>query len=362
MMSDELNLREVKAADLGGGSCPLPLVHSETVLLGHGSGGKRTWELLEGIIVRELGEESLAPMHDGALLDAPPGGRLAMTTDSYVVHPRFFPGGDIGSLAVHGTVNDLAMCGASPRWISVALILEEGLQIGELIRVLRSIRRAADEAGIRVVTGDTKVVERGKGDGIFINTTGVGVVREGIAIDPRRARPGDHILLSGEIAAHGMAIMAVRDRLEFEPEIRSDSASLWGLTEVILEACPDTRVLRDPTRGGIASALNEIARQAGVGILIEEVAIPVGESVRGACEILGLDPFYVANEGKLLAIVPAEYTSHILDAMRSHPLGTEAAVIGEVVEAHPGIVNLKTRVGGRRVVDLLSGEQLPRIC
>jgi hydrogenase expression/formation protein HypE len=362
MMLGDLNSQEATGVGLDGGACPLPIVFLDTVLLGHGSGGKRTRELLDGIIVRELGEESLAPMHDGALLDPPPGGRLAMTTDSYVVHPRFFPGGDIGSLAVHGTVNDLAMCGASPRWMSVALILEEGLPIGELARVLRSMRQAADEAGIRIVTGDTKVVERGKGDGIFINTTGVGVVREGIAIDPRRARPGDRILLSGEIAAHGMAIMAVRDRLEFETEIRSDSTSLWGLTEVILEACPDTHVLRDPTRGGIAGALNEIARQAGVGILIEEVAIPVGETVRGACEILGLDPFYVANEGKLLAIVPAESAERVLAAMRSHPLGTEAALIGEVVEVHPGMVDLETRVGGRRVVDLLSGEQLPRIC
>lgn len=350
------------AAGLAGAACPLPLVVPDVVLLAHGSGGKRAWELLDGIIVRELGAESLAPMHDGALLEVFGCRRLAFTTDSYVVRPRFFPGGDIGSLAVHGTVNDLAMCGAMPRWLSVSLILEEGLPVEELIRVLRSMRRAADEAGVRIVTGDTKVVERGKGDGIFINTSGVGVVREGVAIDPRSARPGDRILLSGEIAAHGMAVMAVRERLEFETEIRSDSAPLAELAGAILDASPGTRVLRDPTRGGVAGALNEIARQSGVGIRIRETAIPLGETVRGACEILGLDPLYVANEGKLIAIVPAESSGAALAAMRAHPLGREAADIGEVVAAHPGAVTLETPVGGSRLVDLLSGEQLPRIC
>lgn len=345
-----------------GGNCPLPISAPDMVVMGHGSGGRKSWELLDGIIVRELGADSLAPMHDGALLDVPTGARLAFTTDSYVVHPRFFPGGDIGSLAVHGTVNDLAMCGALPRWMSVSLILEEGLPVEELVRVLRSMRQAADEAGVRIVTGDTKVVERGKGDGIFINTSGVGVVREGTDIDPRRARPGDCILLSGEIAAHGMAVMAVRERLEFETEIRSDSASLSGLAGEILAVCPNVHVLRDPTRGGVASALNEIARQAGVGIRIEEAQIPIGETVRGACEILGLDPLYVANEGKLIAIVPPESAEQVLVVMRAHPLGQKAAIIGTVVEEHPGAVNLRTRVGGTRLVDLLSAEQLPRIC
>jgi hydrogenase expression/formation protein HypE len=318
--------------------------------------------LLENIIVRELGPESLVPLHDGALLDHSGGGRLAFTTDSHVVRPLFFPGGDIGSLAVHGTVNDLAMCGAIPRWMSVSLILEEGLPVDVLIRVLRSMRQAAAGAGVHIVTGDTKVVERGKGDGIFITTSGVGLVREGVAIDPRGARPGDRILLSGSIAEHGMAVMSAREGLEFETGIRSDSAPLAELAGTLLDACPGTRVLRDPTRGGVAGALNEIARQSGVGIRIREADIPVGGTVRGACEILGIDPLYVANEGKLIAIVPADASGAALAAMRGHPLGRGAAEIGEVVADHPAMVTLETRIGGNRIVDLLSGEPLPRIC
>lgn len=279
-----------------------------------------------------------------------------------MVKPIFFPGGDIGKLAVHGTVNDLAMCGARPLYLSAGFILEEGLPMADLWRVVRSMQEAAARAGVALVTGDTKVVDRGKGDQIFINTSGVGLVEPGVRIHPGRASVGDKVLINGPIAVHGIAIMSVREGLEFETEITSDTAPLNTLVQAILAACKDVHVLRDPTRGGVTSALAEIAEQAQVGIRLDETSIPLSEEVKGACEILGLDPLYVANEGKLLAVVPPQAAGAVLAAMRAHPLGTEAALIGEVVDEHPGMVTMKTAVGGSRVVDMLSGEQLPRIC
>lgn len=329
--------------------------------MAHGSGGKLSQRLMQEIVMPGFRNELLEPLHDGALFSVN-GTRLAFSTDSYVVSPIFFPGGDIGKLAVHGTVNDLAMCGAKAMYLSVGFILEEGLPMANFARVVDSMREAAAAAGVIIVTGDTKVVDRGKADGIFINTSGIGVVREGVSIAPSRARVGDKILLSGEIAVHGIAIMSVREGLEFETKIASDTAPLHGLVEVMLAACEDIHVLRDPTRGGVSSALMEIAQSAGVGMLLDEARIPIGEAVKGACEILGLDPLYVANEGKLLAIVPAGDAERVLHAMRGHPLGRDAAIIGEVTGNHPGLVLMRTRVGGTRVVDMLSGEQLPRIC
>jgi hydrogenase expression/formation protein HypE len=343
------------------GSCPLPLTNYKEIVLAHGSGGKLSQDLMQKIVLPQFRNTLLNPLHDGAVFSIN-GARLAFSTDSYVVSPIFFPGGDIGKLAVHGTVNDLAMCGARPMHLSVGFILEEGLPLDEFWRVVQSMREAADAAGVTLVTGDTKVVDRGKADKIFINTSGIGVVPEGVTIDPKRARPGDKIILSGAIAVHGIAIMSVRENLEFETEIASDSAPLGGLVEVILAACKDVHVLRDPTRGGLSSALCEISQSAGVGMLLDEARIPIDEEVKGACEILGLDPLYVANEGKLVAIVPADAADAVLAAMRAHPLGAQASIIGEVTAEHANFVIMKTRVGGTRVVDMLSGEQLPRIC
>jgi len=318
--------------------------------------------LIERMFLPTFHNPALETLHDGAVVEVE-SVRLTFTTDSFVVSPLFFPGGDIGELAVNGTVNDLAMCGARPLYLSLALILEEGFPMEDLWRVVRSVQEAAQEAGVEVVTGDTKVVDRGKGDGVFINTSGVGIIPEGVDIAPRRARPGDVVLVSGAIAVHGIAILSVREGLEFETTLESDTASLNGLVESLLRAAgPQVHVLRDPTRGGVASALNEIAASAGVGVVLEETHIPVWDEVRGACEILGLDPLYVANEGKCLAIVAPEAAEAALEAMRSHPLGREAAIIGQVVEEHPGTVVLRSQVGGKRIVDMLSGEQLPRIC
>jgi hydrogenase expression/formation protein HypE len=290
------------------------------------------------------------------------GNKFAFSTDSYVVKPIFFPGGDIGKLAVHGTVNDLAMCGARPVYLSAAFILEEGFAMDDFRRVVSSMQTAARAAGVQLVTGDTKVVDRGKGDQIFINTSGIGIIENGVEISPRRAQVGDKVLISGKIATHGIAIMSVREGLEFETEIASDSAPLNGLVETIFSATKNIHVLRDPTRGGVTSALVEIAEAANVGIRLDEARIPIAEDVKAACEMLGFDPLYVANEGKLLAIVPADETEKVLTAMKSHPLGLDAAIIGEVVAEHRGMMTMKTRVGGTRVVDMLSGEQLPRIC
>jgi hydrogenase expression/formation protein HypE len=343
------------------GSCPVPISDYKEIVLAHGSGGRLSQQLLQRMVFPQFHNELLAPQHDGAILQIG-GARAAFSTDSYVVNPIFFPGGDIGSLAVHGTVNDLAMCGARPLYLSVGFILEEGLPMGDFWRIVQSMRAAAAAAGVMLVTGDTKVVDRGKADRIFINTSGIGLVPEGVDIQPARARPGDAILISGSIAVHGIAIMSVREGLEFETEIASDSAPLNGLVEAMLFACKDIHVLRDPTRGGVTSALTEIAQTAGVGMRLDESRIPISEEVKGACEILGLDPLYVANEGKLLAIVPAAVANDVLAAMRAHPQGAGAAIIGEVTADQPGMVLMKTRVGGIRIVDVLSGEQLPRIC
>jgi hydrogenase expression/formation protein HypE len=342
--------------------CPIPLSDYPSVMLAHGGGGRMTQQLIERMFLPAFANPSLETLHDGAVLEVG-GTRLAFSTDSFVISPLFFPGGDIGSLAVHGTVNDLAMCGARPIALSAGLILEEGLPMEELWRVVRSMQQAAQQVGVPIVTGDTKVVERGKGDGMFINTAGLGVVPPGIDIAPRRACPGDLVLINGCIAEHGMAIMSLREGLQFETTLQSDSAPLADLVARMLErASAQVHVLRDPTRGGLASALNEIAAQARIGIRLQEASIPIGEEVRGACEILGLDPLYVANEGKCLVIVARDAAEAVLAVLHAHPLGAQAAMIGEVVAEHPGKVMLRSRIGGLRVVDVLSGEQLPRIC
>ena len=350
-------------------TCPIPISDYPHVLLAHGGGGRLSHMLFEKMLRPAFANPALDARHDGAVLALPDaqgaqsGSRLAFSTDSYVVRPLDFPGGDIGQLAVHGTINDLAMCGAQPLALSVGLILEEGFPMESLWRVAQSLQQAAADAGVPIATGDTKVVERGKGDGVYINTSGVGLIAQGVDVAPQRARAGDRVLLSGYIADHGIAVMSVREGLTFETTIRSDTAALHTLVQAMLAAGGnDVHVLRDPTRGGVASALNEIAEAARVGVLLQEAAIPARDEVRGACEILGFDPLYVANEGKCLAIVAPAATAAVLAAMRAHPLGLDAAEIGEVVAEHAGRVYLRSRVGGLRVVDMLSGEQLPRIC
>jgi hydrogenase expression/formation protein HypE len=346
------------------GSCPLPFAQHDRVLLGHGSGGRLSADLIHRLFLPVLGNEILSRLEDQASCSLRPhaDATLAFTTDSFVVRPIFFPGGDIGKLAVHGTVNDLAMGGATPLFLSAAFILEEGLPIGDLRRVVVSMREACDAAAVTLVAGDTKVVDRGKGDQIFITTSGVGIMPAGRSLSAASCRPGDRIILSGTIGDHGIAIMSVRENLEFETTLESDTAPLADLTRVILEACPGIRCMRDPTRGGVSSALHEIAAASHVGMSLVETAIPVRAEVRGACEILGLDPLYVANEGKLIAIVPRDEADGLVDVMRRHSLGAHAAVAGEVVADHPGMVVMRSRVGGERVVTMLAGEQLPRIC
>lgn len=342
-------------------ACPVPLSDYPNVTLAHGGGGRLSQHLIQKMFLHTFTNPILASMHDGAMFPVN-GTRLAFSTDSYVVHPLFFPGGNIGDLAVYGTVNDLAMCGAWPRYLSVGFILEEGFPMQDLWLIVQSMKAAADRADVILVTGDTKVVDKGKGDGIFINTSGIGMVEEGIDIKPSAARPGDKIILSGAIGLHGIAIMSVREGLEFEGEVRSDTAPLHELVRQMLSEGKGVHVLRDPTRGGVASALNEIAESAGVGMEIRENAIPVTAEVRGACEILGFDPLYVANEGKLIACVSPQHAEAVFCAMKNHPLGRDSAVIGTVVREHPGVVTMRTAIGGNRVVDMLSGEQLPRIC
>jgi len=341
--------------------CPAPLTQSEEILLGHGSGGKLTAQLIERVILPAFENPLLAPLDDQAVVPVN-GSRLAFTTDSYVVTPIFFPGGDIGELAVNGTVNDLAVGGAAPLVLSLAFILEEGLSLADLRRVVDSARRAAERAGVQIVTGDTKVVGRGSGDKVFINTSGIGVVPPGIDLSSRRVRAGDAILLSGPIGDHGVAILSVREGLEFAGEIASDTAPLHELVGTALDACPRIHAMRDPTRGGVAATLVEIASRQHLGIEVDERAIPVRDVVRGACELLGLDPLLVANEGKLVAFVPEEDAACALAALRTHPLGREASRIGRVTEAHPGVVLLRTPIGGDRILDLPFGEALPRIC
>ncbi len=330
--------------------------------LSHGSGGRAMAQLIAEIFHDALANAFLAQGNDQAVFSLPPG-RVAMTTDGYVVSPLFFPGGDIGSLAVHGTVNDLAMSGATPLYLSASFIIEEGFALSDLRRIARSMGAAAREAGVKIVTGDTKVVERGKADGVFISTAGVGVVPDGLTLSGDCARPGDAILVSGTLGDHGVAIMSSRENLQFETQILSDSASLHGLTAAMVAACgPDLRLMRDPTRGGLAATLNEIAHQSGVGIRIEEDALPVRPEVAAACELLGLDPLFVANEGKLVAFVAPEAAERLLGVMRAHPLGRDAAAIGHVVADENRFVQMTTSFGGGRIVDWLSGEQLPRIC
>jgi hydrogenase expression/formation protein HypE len=345
-------------------SCPVPRADYEHVLLGHGSGGRLTADLIRRLFVPGFGSGVLTALEDQATVPLPGhnGQRLAFTTDSFVVRPLFFPGGDIGRLAVYGTVNDLAVGGATPFYLSAAFILEEGLPLADLRRIVASMRAACAEACVTLVTGDTKVVDRGKGDGVFITTTGVGLVPEGRTLSISAARPGDRILLSGTIGDHGIAIMSVREGLEFETVLESDTAPLADLTRVMLESCPRIRCMRDPTRGGLSSAFNELAVASRVGVELDEAAIPIRSEVHAACELLGLDPLYVANEGKLIAVVPPEDATRVLEAMRAHSLGSNAATIGKVVAAHPDMVVMKSLVGGERVVTMLAGEQLPRIC
>jgi hydrogenase expression/formation protein HypE len=341
---------------------PLDLKHGR-VDMTHGSGGRASAQLIETLFASAFDNEYLRQGNDGAVLPLPPSNsRLVISTDAHVVSPLFFPGGDIGSLAVHGTVNDVAMMGAHPLWLSVSFILEEGFALSDLQRIVNSMAQAAKSAGVAIVTGDTKVVERGKGDGVYISTTGVGYVQDTIAPSGNRALAGDVVLLSGTIGDHGMAIMSQREGLQFESTIESDSAALHELVAVMLATGADIHVLRDPTRGGLATTLNEIARQSSVGMVLNEDSIPVHKQVVAACEFLGLDPLYIANEGKLIAICAEADAEKLLDAMRTHPLGLSAAVIGDVIEDDACFVQMKTKLGGRRMVDWLNGDQLPRIC
>ncbi|MBK8534827.1 MAG: hydrogenase expression/formation protein HypE [Candidatus Competibacteraceae bacterium] len=338
----------------------LDFIHG-SVELSHGGGGRAMAQLIEEVFLTAFDNEWLRTQDDCAQFNVP-AGRLVMATDSHVVSPLFFPGGDIGCLSVHGTINDVAMAGAQPLYLAASFILEEGFPLADLQRIVDSMAQAARQAGVPIVTGDTKVVERGKGDGVFITTTGVGVVPPGVNISASRAQPGDAILLSGSLGDHGMAVMAQRENLSFDAPIASDTAALHGLVAAMVAVAPELHCLRDPTRGGLGSALNEIAQQSGVGMRLHEAAIPVHEPVRALCEFLGLDPLYVANEGKLLAICPAECADPLLAVMRAHSLGQEAAIIGSVVTDAHGFVEMETVFGGRRLVDWLSGEQLPRIC
>jgi hydrogenase expression/formation protein HypE len=346
-------------------SCPLPLSHHSTVQLAHGGGGRLMRALIEGLFLPafQAGADpaKIGPPHDSAVFDVG-GSRLAFTTDTFVVSPLFFPGGDIGELAVYGTVNDLAMAGAKPICLSAGFILEEGFALDTLRRVVASMSAAAREVGVPIVTGDTKVVDRGKGDGVFINTAGIGLVPAGVDVSPRRVVPGDAVLVSGDLGRHGMAIMSVREGLSFEGALQSDCASLVGLVEAMLVAGRDIHCLRDLTRGGLAAAVNEIAVDARVGIELDEAAIPVAEPVASACEMLGLDPLYVANEGRLVAFVPAPAAESVLRIMQQHPAAERPAIVGRVTERHPGTVDLRGPLGGGRILDLLSGEQMPRIC
>ncbi|MFA6971014.1 MAG: hydrogenase expression/formation protein HypE [Gallionella sp.] len=329
--------------------------------MSYGAGGRAMSQLITALFAAAFDNPYLAQGNDGALLPQA-SGRLVMSTDSHVVSPLFFAGGDIGCLSVHGTINDVAMMGAAPLYLSAAFILEEGFLLSDLKRIVESMAQAAFEAGVPIVTGDTKVVEQGKGDGVFITTTAVGVVRDGITLSGDRARPGDKILLSGTIGDHGMAVLSQREGLSFDAPIVSDTAALHGLVAAMLDSGASLRVLRDPTRGGLATTLNEIAKQSGVGMLLNEAAIPVNQAVEAACEFLGLDPLYVANEGKLVAICAPEDAERLLEVMRAHPRAREAAIIGDVrADAH-GFVQMSTKMGGRRIVDWLAGEQLPRIC
>ncbi|MGI8899748.1 MAG: hydrogenase expression/formation protein HypE [Nocardioides sp.] len=349
------------ALDFEGWVCPMPLRDTPTIVMGHGGGGAMSGELVEQLFLPAFGSAAAADMGDSAVVSVG-GTRLAFSTDTFVVRPMFFPGGSIGDLAVNGTVNDLAMSGATPLFLSTAFILEEGTPLHEIGRIAEAIGKAADAAGVRLVTGDTKVVDRGNGDGVFVTTAGIGVLADGVDIGPTRAAVGDVVLVSGDIGVHGVAVMSCREGLEFGTALESDTAALHGLVADMLATGADLHVLRDPTRGGVAATLNEIARSSRVGIELVERDLPIPQAVRDACGLLGLDPLQVANEGKLLAIVPAEAADEVLAAMRRHPLGASAARIGTCVGEHPRMVVARTGLGGTRVVDLPIGEQLPRIC
>ncbi len=350
------------APDFSSWTCPLPLEGYPTIVMGHGGGGKLSNELVEHLFLPAFRNPALENLGDAAVF-AVASGRLAMSTDSFVVQPLFFPGGSIGALAVNGTVNDLAVSGADPRFLSASFILEEGFPLNQLAAIVQAMAAAAATAGVQIVTGDTKVVERGHGDGCYINTAGLGILRDGIAVGPNRARPGDAILVSGTIGDHGMAIMSVREGLEFESQICSDCAALNGMIAAVLDAAgPAVHAMRDPTRGGLASTLNEIATASGVGVAIDERAIPVRTEVQSACELLGLDPVYVANEGKAVFFVAPEAAERVLQVLRAHPLGSDAARIGQVTAEHPRMLVARTQMGANRVIPLQIGEQLPRIC
>ncbi len=336
------------------------MAEQDRILLAHGSGGKMAHELITKSFIRELSNPLLSKMDDSAVVSF--SGKLAFTTDSYVVSPIFFPGGDIGRLAVCGTVNDLAMSGARPLYLSLAFIIEEGLPYADLKKVVASVKAAVGEAGVQIVTGDTKVVNRGSADKLFINTSGIGIIHDGVKISGSNARPGDIVILSGTIGDHGVAVLSKREGLSFSTKLKSDCAPLGGLVADMLEASRDINCMRDPTRGGLATTLNEIAQQSNVGIRIDEEAIPVREEVLGACEMLGLDPLYIANEGKLIAIVPPADAKSVLKAMKRHPYGKDASVIGKVTDEKPGRVVMNTMIGSSRIVDMLTGDPLPRIC
>jgi hydrogenase expression/formation protein HypE len=358
-MTDKNNIH---APDFSNWSCPLPLADYPTIVMGHGGGGKLGNELVEHLFLPAFRNAALEDLGDAAVLDAA-GARLAMSTDSFVVRPLFFPGGSIGELAVNGTVNDLAVSGAEPKFLSASFILEEGLALNQLAAIVDAMAKAAATAGVKIVTGDTKVVERGHGDGCYINTAGVGFLREGITVGPHRAQVGDAILVSGAIGDHGMAILSVREGLDFESPIRSDCAALNGMIAEVLDTVGTAvHAMRDPTRGGLASTLNEIAQASDIGVAIDETQVPVHPEVQSACELLGLDPVYVANEGKAVFFVASEAADRVLDVLRSHPLGKEAAIIGHATAEHKRMLVARTAMGATRVIAPMIGEQLPRIC
>ena len=339
-----------------------PRFDDDVITLAHGAGGKASAALVDGVFLDAFANEALAPLADAATLALPSGERLAFSTDSFVVRPRAFPGGSIGHLAVHGTVNDLAMAGAVPRWISAAFVLEEGFAVAELRQVAADMAEAAQRAGVAIVSGDTKVVDRGAADGLYITTAGVGVIPPGRVVGPERVQPGDVVIVSGTIGDHGMAVMLARGDLAIEADIRSDTAPLGSLVEVLFDAAPSTRWLRDPTRGGLGTVCNELAQATDLAVVLDEARLPIGPAVNGACDLLGIDPLYVASEGKLVAVVAAQEAEAALAALRGDPLGAAAAVVGEIRDDPRGVVVLLTSFGGTRIVDMLVGDPLPRIC
>ena len=358
---DEVDPGDTAAVDPANWSCPRPIGIHPVVVMGHGGGGRLTAELVAEVFMPALHNDALDRLGDSAIVIAG-GARLAMTTDSYVVSPLFFPGGDIGTLAVHGTVNDLACAGAVPLYLTAAFVIEEGMPLTDLARIAESMASAARSAGVMVVAGDTKVVDRGRGDGVYITTAGIGVLRAGVEVGPEMARPGDVVLVSGPIGQHGVAVMSVREGLEFGTPIVSDTAPVHGLVAALVEAGIEVHVLRDPTRGGVAAVLNEIAAASGVGVVVDEAAVPVRAEVRSACALLGLDPMQVANEGRLIAFVAAAHGELAIEVMRACAGGEQTVAIGRVVDEHPGMVVGRTAIGGTRVIDMPLGELLPRIC